>query len=112
MSSRPTKLPSLGKMKGLNPQVQKFLNAVKGTIEVREGHAGQAEDRFVSYRELQSYLLGDEAVVVRVQSTITAAGILAKLKTVDGSGSGLDADLLDGNESTDFFNMPIDGGTF
>ena len=29
-------------------------------------------------------------------SSYTAADVLAKLKTVDGSGSGLDADLLDG----------------
>lgn len=28
--------------------------------------------------------------------------VLEKMKTVDGSGSGLDADLLDGKESTDF----------
>jgi hypothetical protein len=32
----------------------------------------------------------------------TAAGLLAKLLTVDGSGSGLDADLLDGQSSAAF----------
>ena len=32
-------------------------------------------------------------------STYTASDVLDKLKTVDGSGSGLDADLLDGNSS-------------
>ena len=32
----------------------------------------------------------------------TAKEILEKLKTVDGTASGLDADLLDGKESTDF----------
>ena len=32
----------------------------------------------------------------------TAKEILEKLKTVDGTSSGLDADLLDGKESTDF----------
>lgn len=32
----------------------------------------------------------------------TAAGILAKLVTVDGTGSGLDADLLDGNSAAAF----------
>jgi hypothetical protein len=32
----------------------------------------------------------------------TAADVLTKLKTVDGSGSGLDADLLDGNSSAYF----------
>ena len=32
-------------------------------------------------------------------SSYTASDVLTKLKTVDGSGSGLDADLLDGNSS-------------
>ena len=36
------------------------------------------------------------------KSSYTASDILAKLKTVDGSGSGLDADLLDGYQSTSF----------
>ena len=35
-------------------------------------------------------------------SRFTAKEILEKLKTVDGTSSGLDADLLDGKESTDF----------
>ena len=35
-------------------------------------------------------------------SAYTAADILAKLKTVDGNGSGLDADLLDGLSSSTF----------
>ena len=37
-----------------------------------------------------------------LSSSYTAADILAKLKTVDGSGSGLDADLLDGIQSSGF----------
>lgn len=32
----------------------------------------------------------------------TAAGLLAKIVTVDGDGSGLDADTIDGMDSTDF----------
>lgn len=35
-------------------------------------------------------------------SAYTAADVLAKLLTVDGSGSGIDADLLDGNSSAAF----------
>jgi hypothetical protein len=35
-------------------------------------------------------------------SSYTAADVLAKIKTVDGSGSGLDADTLDGLDSTQF----------
>jgi len=36
------------------------------------------------------------------KSVYTAADILTKIKTVDGSGSGLDADLLDGLDSSAF----------
>ncbi len=36
-------------------------------------------------------------------SSYTAADVLSKLTTVDGSGSGLDADLLDGLSSSAFF---------
>ena len=35
-------------------------------------------------------------------SAYTASDVLTKVKTVDGSGSGLDADLLDGHDSTYF----------
>jgi len=35
-------------------------------------------------------------------SVYTASDVLTKIKTVDGTGSGLDADLLDGNEATAF----------
>ena len=52
-------------------------------------------------------------------SAYTAADVLAKLLTVDGAGSGLDADLLDGNSSAfyataaaDALKMPLAGGTF
>ena len=35
-----------------------------------------------------------------LKSTYTAADVLAKIKTVDGAGSGLDADLLDGTQKS------------
>lgn len=35
--------------------------------------------------------------------TYTAADVLAKIKTVDGTGSGLDADLLDGKTASEFW---------
>lgn len=34
---------------------------------------------------------------------VTDAQLLASIKSVDGSGSGLDADLLDGNHASDFY---------
>lgn len=44
---------------------------------------------FINSSALSGYLLA---------SNYTAADVLAKLKTVDGKGSGLDADMLDGND--------------
>ena len=41
-------------------------------------------------------------------ATYTASNVLTKLKTVDGSGSGLDADTLDGLDSTAFMRKTID----
>ena len=38
------------------------------------------------------------------ESAYTATDILTKIKTVDGAGSGLDADLLDGNSSAYYIN--------
>ena len=52
------------------------------------------------------------------KSSYTASDILAKLKTVDGSGSGLDADLLDGYQATSFqfavshnYELSLSGGS-
>lgn len=42
---------------------------------------------------------GDSFILI---NQVTANEVLGKIKTVDGSESGLDADLLDGKESTDF----------
>lgn len=53
-------------------------------------------DAFI--RQLRESSLTQE----QVQGMITAAVILQKLKTVDGVGSGLDADLLDGLHAGDF----------
>ena len=41
-------------------------------------------------------------------SSYTAADVLTKIKTVDGSGSGLDADLLDGISSASFLRSDAD----
>lgn len=41
----------------------------------------------------------------------TASTILTKIKTVDGSGSGLDADLIDGKQGTQLVNYGYTSGT-
>lgn len=46
--------------------------------------------------------VGGTESIVDVSSGLSAAEILTLLKTVDGAGSGLDADLLDGLTSIDF----------
>jgi hypothetical protein len=44
-----------------------------------------------------------DAITAKLDASgYTAADVLAKLLTVDGSGSGIDADKLDGNEATAF----------
>lgn len=42
-------------------------------------------------------------------SVYTDGGVLAKVKNVDGTGSGLDADLLDGVEATGFLRTGVAG---
>ena len=41
----------------------------------------------------------------------TASEILTAIKTVDGSGSGLDADLWDGNQFGSYINQPLTSGS-
>lgn len=45
-------------------------------------------------------------LITNLQNATTPQAILNAIKTVDGVGSGLDADLLDGKNSTDFLNIP------
>jgi hypothetical protein len=40
-------------------------------------------------------------------SSYTASDVLTKIKTVDGSGSGLDADLWDGNQFSSYLNQAV-----
>ena len=53
-----------------------------------------------------------------IATTLTAADVLTAVNSVDGTGSGLDSDLLDGQEgtyyldATNFTNMPSGGITF
>ncbi|WP_100488545.1 hypothetical protein [Sporolactobacillus pectinivorans] len=44
----------------------------------------------------------DGSANISISAVLTAESVLAKLLTVDGSGSGLDADLLDGHDSSYF----------
>jgi hypothetical protein len=61
---------------------------------------------------------GDVRVDALDNATMDASDILTSVKTVDGSGSGLDADLLDGQHASSFASashshsyLPLSGGT-
>ena len=49
----------------------------------------------------------DGSAGVTVNTAFNAQSLLTSLKTVDGSGSGLDADMLDGYEATDFYRKKV-----
>ncbi len=49
-----------------------------------------------------SHAIADVTGLQAALDTYTAADVLTKIKTVDGAGSGLDADLLDGQSSAAF----------
>ena len=49
----------------------------------------------------------DGSSSVTINAAFNAQSLLASLKTVDGNGSGLDSDLLDGYEATDFYRKKI-----
>lgn len=52
------------------------------------------------YMDSTSLLYLMNKIDARISQRYTADDVLAKLKTVDGSGSGLDADLLDGRNAS------------
>lgn len=49
----------------------------------------------------------DGSSSVTINAAFNAQSLLTSLKTVDGNGSGLDSDLLDGYEATDFYRKKI-----
>jgi hypothetical protein len=64
--------------------------------------AASAEDARKSADEAAQIVTGDlDTRYVRL-TDYTAAAVLGKVKAVDGSGSGLDADLLDGKQGSEY----------
>ncbi len=59
-------------------------------------------DKFPVYDDSGAVTGYVEASVIKTFVAQTAAEILTAIKTVDGTGTGLDADLLDGNHATAF----------
>lgn len=81
-----------------------------GTPDVDAGNLDKLENGVYDVTEFA------QALDVRVtdlegSAALTADDILNMLKTVDGSGSGLDADLLDGLSSASFLQTSALGST-
>ena len=57
---------------------------------------------FTKFQGLPSYTAGDGLQLISNEFSVVNSEILDAVKAVDGSGSGLDADLLDGYDSTAF----------
>lgn len=57
-----TKIPAITQIRGLPPLAIMALQAIKETVEVREG-LHEPLDRFVSVRELADLILNDESIV-------------------------------------------------
>jgi len=81
---------------GVTSNIQTQLNAKQATI-------GDGDLTIARTSGLQAALDAKLA-----SSSYTAADVLTKIKTVDGSGSGLDADTLDGVSSASFLRSDAD----
>lgn len=73
-----------------------------GTLDDARIPSGIARDSEVSAAIATHVALADPHAQYELESANVAAAILTKLLTVDGTGSGLDADLLDGLSSAAF----------
>ncbi|GAG84079.1 unnamed protein product, partial [marine sediment metagenome] len=62
-----TKIPAITQIKGLPPLAVMALQAIKETLEVREG-LHEPLDRFISVRELADLILEDEEIVTYLGS--------------------------------------------
>jgi len=78
-----------------------FTDARARTAAVVNSTDGSETNQASSVSATKSYISTQLGSYVQT-STYTAADVLTKIKTVDGSGSGLDADLLDGINSDAF----------
>jgi hypothetical protein len=82
------------------PTVKLYVTGITDALDSRVNllEGGSATYATVAYV--------DNGLAGKLDATsYTASDVLTKIKTVDGSGSGLDADLLDGLDSTDFVRM-------
>jgi hypothetical protein len=72
---------------------------------------GSANSSYPNHRVLtdSTGITWDEGTANQMKADLVAAGVLAALLTVDGAGSGLDADLLDGQSSAFYSPASVSG---
>jgi len=96
VDSAPAALDTLNELAAALGDDANFSTTVSNQIGIRSTNT-YVNSTFSSNNYLQSQLS-----TKLNSSSYTAADVLTKIKTVDGSGSGLDADLLDGQHASAF----------
>lgn len=85
------------------PSTQTVKSYVTGITDALDTRLDSVESSVLTFATT-TYV--DNQLAGKVDTTsYTANDVLTKIKTVDGSGSGLDADLLDGLDSSDFVKI-------
>ena len=82
------------------PTVKTYVEGLTDALDTRVTSLENASSTYATTNYVDTGLNGKVNT-----SDYTANDVLTKIKTVDGSGSGLDADLLDGLNSSDFVQM-------
>lgn len=90
----------------LAPSTQTVKSYVTGITDALDTRLDSVETDALTHATI-TYV--DNALTGKVNvSDYTASDVLTKIKTVDGTSSGLDADLLDGLDASDFVKMTTD----
>jgi hypothetical protein len=88
------------------PSTQTVKSYVTGITDALDTRLTSVENDAVNHATV---VYVDSGLAGKVNtSDYTASDVLTKIKTVDGSTSGLDADLLDGLDASDFVKMTTD----
>jgi len=87
----------------LAPSTQTVKSYVTGITDALDTRLGSVEADALTHATI-TYV--DNQLAAKLDSaSYTASDVLTKIKTVDGASSGLDADLLDGLDSSDFVKL-------
>ena len=104
VDSAPAALDTLNELAAALGDDANFSTTVSNQIGIRSTNT-YVNSTFSS----NNYLQGQLSTKLN-SSSYTASDVLTKIKTVDGSGSGLDADLLDGQHGSYYLNTSTSFG--